>query len=240
MERYRSSQLAKLLPGSADDAAPDFLMGVTNGEGQTVAVTVSVRPMKDREDPSEQHRGVRIWRDGDSMEARLGASTVLRGPAQNVMDAIDRWSRADMPLSAAANKSVRLSSSYDAWFLAIKPLDVPVNQTAAFPLKYHDELVQAIDEVRAGLRLGPINEAVIEVDAKSSDEAMALAVIGRYLPGILEMGNARSSQAGMFSLADRLISKSEGRTASLSFSVAETRLEEWLRAQRDRERERER
>ena len=234
-ERFAGSQLGKVFSGGNPLVRPArFAMAITNSDGRMLSVRVYSAPIPgpETEEPPLEYRGARIWKSETSAEALLESSIALHGDVQSITDAIDRWSAAVGPLSAAAAKAGRLSSSYDVWFLACKPLEVPGSPASAVPLKHRAELVQAIEEARGGIRLGAVDEASVEVDAKSPDEAAALAVIGRYLPGFVEIQEPHGAQSALLALADRWDSRSEGRTTTLSVSVAEFRIEEMLRAQR--------
>jgi hypothetical protein len=236
-ERFAGSQLARIFPNPASlgQTPIRFMMEITNADGRTLSVAVHAAPAAGPETEASpvQYRGARIWKSDEGADAVLGSSIALHGDVTSITEAIDRWSAADSPLGATAAKASRLSGSYDVWFVGIKPLDVPDAHIDTLPLKHRAELVQAIEEVRAGIRLGAVDEGIVEVDVKSPDEAAALAVIGRYLPGMMEMGNSRNAQSAVFALADRVVSRSEGSTAVLSVSVAEFRIEEWMR-QRER------
>ena len=55
-----------------------------------------------------------------------------------------------------------LSESYDNWFLMVKPLD-SLAQPDLPASRYRDDLIQMVEEVSGGIRLGALNEIRIEV-----------------------------------------------------------------------------
>lgn len=251
LERYEGSQLAKvfpsrvehLLPSNASEARPQLrsVVGIAISlDGAPLSVIVTATPMPQLTgDGITLHLGVRVREDEQTATAVLDPSTAVVGRLVEVKDAIERWGLGEPAGGEIAGKVREISRTYDNWFLVVRPLDAkPPDRSGDTRLKtqvkYRTELAQAIEEVRVGVRLGAINDITVEVVAKSADEAMALAVIGRYLPGLIAAANPYGPPAGLVESADHITTRAEGRTASLSFSLAESKLEEWLRAQKGR------
>ena len=136
-----------------------------------------------------------------------------------VRGAIDRWSRQDDAASGVAARADRLSGTYDIWFLAVRPLELSLPEGAK-PLKYRDELVRVIEEVRGGVRLGSLNQMTAEVVARTADDAVTLAALGRWLPGLMQL-NERNELAVFVELAESFAARVEGRSAVLSVSIPE-------------------
>jgi hypothetical protein len=87
-----------------------------------------------------------------------------------------------------------------------------------------------IEEVRGGIRVGGYNEMSLEVLVKTADDAYALAAIGRWLPGLMEMQNSHGLESALADLAENLVVGSEGRVVTLSVSVAESKLGELVKS----------
>jgi hypothetical protein len=230
-ERYQASKLS-LRPFHQvyiEGEPPRFRLEIGTEDRRTLYVTVTSIPISppDPDTPAVVYRGVRTWTAQGVSHATPDPTIELYGEDKIVQEAIDRWQDAKAPLSPLAAKAQGLSFSYDAWFIMTTPLAVP--EFAGFGPRSPriEELAHAIGEVRAGLRFGRVLEAVVEIDAKSPEEASALAVFGRYLPALLETRSDPQSQ--VFKLADRVVSQSHGSTAMLSLSIDERHIEEAAR-----------
>jgi hypothetical protein len=184
-------------------------MEIGNEDGRPLYVTVASTPVQ----PA----------DGTD-RTLLEPNIEIYGDEATVHAALSRWHNPKSPLSPLAATAQRLAASYDAWFVMSNPLASPEFADIDAQSPRVKELVNAIEEVRAGLRFGSIDEASVEIDTKSSEDAAALAVLGRYLPALLE--SRRPPESILLKLADRVISQSHGRTATLSLSIDEHRLEE--------------
>ena len=221
-ERLGASELGTIIPTPyrGSNAKLRFSFGITDSAGRTLTLTTFAEPVRQSDD--------------EPPRALLDPHTLLDGDDASIAEAAARWNERDLPKSVAAEKARSLANSYDAWFLGIRPLDIPIERPQTAPFKHREELIKAIDEIRAGVRFGAVDDALVEIDARSADEANALAVFGRYLPGLLELAGGENAFLAIFNLADRTTVKVEGRTASLAISVAEFRLAEWVRAQNER------
>jgi hypothetical protein len=66
----------------------------------------------------------------------------------------------------------------------------------------------------------------VEVTAGSVDDAVGLAALGRWLPGLLQAkGNGRPEMR-IVNLIEDFAVEARGTSAALSFSISEARLEE--------------
>jgi hypothetical protein len=236
VERFQASKIGALGFGRVyvDGPTPRFRLEIGMPEGRALYVTVGATPVAvpDTDAPPESYRGARIWKDQGTNHALLDSAIEMHGDEKAVTDAIDRWRNATAALSPLALTARRLSNSYDAWYVVTKPLGLAEFAGRGTRSPRVEELTQAIDELRAGIRLGSIDEADVEIDCKSSDEATAIAVFGHYLPALLE--TKPDPECLVFQVADHVVSRAQGRTAILSLTVDENRLEEAMhkRAQR--------
>ena len=110
---------------------------------------------------------------GDRLEefTRLDANIKVAGDPDTIREAQCRWT-IDQPPSSIALKVRRLSQSYDNWFLLVNPLSAfaatapDVAGTTVPPLKYRNDLIDAVEEISGGVRFGMINHSpAILVDA---------------------------------------------------------------------------
>jgi len=228
VERFRASKLSLAAFGRLyfEGEPPRFRLEIGTEDRRTLYVTIAAAPIPvpDPDTPAVFYRGIRTWVAQGMSYAAPDSTIELHGEDKTVQEALDRWLDVKAPLSRLATKAQSLATSYDLWFIMATPLAASEFAGLGPRSRRIEELVHAIDEVRAGLRFGGVTEATVEIDAKSSDEASALAVFGRYLPAFLE---ARPEPESLvFKLAERVVSQSHGRTASLTLSVDERLLEE--------------
>ena len=178
------------------------------------------------------HRGVPVLTTSRyKCDAVLDEATVIMGTVDDVREAIDRWRQEESRPDESATTVRRLSSSFDNWFLAVKPLADSAGRQQDLPQKFRDELVQAIEEARGGIHFGGFNDVSVEVVMKTADDAMALAAIGRWLPGLIELG-WHGPETVLAEAVENLWVRAEGRVVTLSFSLPESRLQEVVEAER--------
>jgi hypothetical protein len=163
-------------------------------------------------------------RDNAMQTAVLGPGATVQGDAASVQEAVRRW-RQDERAGELALKARWLSESYDNWFLIVKPLD-SLTQPDLPASKYRDDLIQMVEEVSGGIRLGALNEIRIEVLTKTADDASGLAAIVRWAPGFIQLRDSHSVQNMFVGIAENLSVTVEGRTVSISFALPETKMEE--------------
>ena len=132
-------------------------------------------------------------------------------------------------ISYIAQQVRRLATEYDAWFVAIKPLELTHPSADA---KLAQELVQTLEEVRGGVRAGgAYHEFHVEATMRTSEDAATLAGIGRWLPGFFQLQNSRT-EGKVWNLAHNLDVRAEGRIASLTFSISDRELRELIESER--------
>ena len=108
--------------------------------------------------------------DGATQLKLLDASTAIWGDSAAMETAMERWN-GSAPASELASQVRRLSAGYDNWFLLLKPL-ARGEQGAGLPaLKYRNEVMQAVEQVRGGIRFGAFNDVLIEVVTRTADQA---------------------------------------------------------------------
>lgn len=162
---------------------------------------------------------------------RLDDAIWVFGDSDVLQEAVQRSSR-ENGLSELALKAKELSQTYDNWFVLLKPLARAVPNrglAAAPPMHSAADLIEMVEEVSGGIRLGPYSEVRIEVVLKTADDAFTLAGLGRWLPGLLQLMEPDGMPARMVELAENLRFQAAGRTASMSFTISEENAKKLLK-----------
>jgi hypothetical protein len=159
----------------------------------------------------------------------LDNETAVYGDQAVVRQAANRWSQSVNQDADLAAKLTRMSESFDNWLIAIRPLENAAEPSAgSAPLKYRADFVRLVREVRAGIRLGGINQVQVEVEMNTAEDAAGLVALGRWLPGLLQMRG--DWEASMAELAENVAVWQNGNTASFSFTLDENKLKEFVRS----------
>jgi hypothetical protein len=246
IERYQNSRLSEFYPVRLDDvpglaeiegsrtirqlifATDDLQRASTLILFQSASPLSFIRPPQSSEvAEAVPYRGIVLHAVNQASYFALLDTTVgVVGDEENVHLAIDRWNQKDSESREIEAKVRQLSQSYDNWFLAIKPLVSRDEERPASVFKHRDDFIRMIEEVRGGIRLGGLNEVSLEAVVKTADDATGLAAIGRWLPGIIQIKGSGRVESAIADLADNLDIRASGRVVSLSFLLAETKLDE--------------
>jgi hypothetical protein len=224
VERYRRSALSRLYPLDLSALAARTgiseireLVTIVDGTPAGAPLFV-VTGAANGEQPAASD-------DEDFGFVRLDASTVIAGNRAQVQEAVARWNQEVRRASDVAERARGMSGSFDLWFLAIRPLSGSHSDSQNV-LKYRNELIQVIEEVRGGIRLGVSHEMRLEVLARTADDAVTLSALGRWVPGMIQLRSDHSPIRLLLSLMENLCVSAEGRTAVASFSIADSAFEE--------------
>jgi hypothetical protein len=155
---------------------------------------------------------------------RLDAQTAIFGEPEIVREAKARWG--PQKPSELGVKAGRLSETYDSWFIVVRPFDVPENARKGTKSKLGPDIVEFVQELRGGIRFGSEIAVQLELQVSSPEDAAAVAVLGRWLPGLLTMGSGETPQRAMLELAENLAIVANGNVVSLSFTFDERKLRE--------------
>jgi hypothetical protein len=116
-------------------------------------------------------------------------------------------------LSEIGEKALRLSRSYDNWFLSIRPLDAvafgPRRESKAFK-----QLNESVEEASGGIRLGAFNEFHFEIVMRTAEDAAAVVTLAKWFPALADF-EAIPYQHEIFNLAEDLNIQPHGRTVSV-------------------------
>ena len=167
---------------------------------------------------------------------RLDANIRVAGDPDTIREAQRRWT-IDQPHSPIAVKVRRLSQSYDNWFLLAKPFSVfaampaGVADTGVPPLKYRNDLIDAVEEISGGIRFGTINEFYLEAAFRDSEDSWATATLARWLPGILQLEQPYShSPAILVDAIEDLNIYADGTRVTISLRIPEDKARSLLDA----------
>jgi len=217
VERYHESPLERLFPlvgyPKAAGTIHQFLeiRGGAAGEEQPLVIWTGSPHTADE--------------DGAAQLTMLDASTAIWGDPAAMETAMQRWN-GSAPVSELAGQVRRLSAGYDNWFLLLKPL-ARGEQAAGLPaLKYRNEVTQAVEQIRGGIRLGAFNDVLIEIVTRTADQASALAALGKWLPGLLQLENPGGVVSLLVDSAENISVSASGTVVSLSFTLPGDKVEQ--------------
>jgi hypothetical protein len=232
VERYRNSMLASFYPVWLEELSRGFGME----EGQIHQFMMAKRDGADGEMQLIMFRrapSVPIVPTNEVVSmALLDSTTGIVGDADSVREAIGRWRQEVSGSGHVGTKARELSASYDNWFLIVRPLEKLDRARTASVLRQENDLRTLVEEVRGGIRLGAFNEVSVDVVMKTADDAAALAGASRWLPGFIQLQASHSPEGGIANLAENLAVTANGRIVSISFSLAESELEELARSRK--------
>lgn len=148
----------------------------------------------------------------------LSPTLALEGDTGSVSRVMDRLSSQNCT-GAIADKIADLNGSYDAWFMALRPME-QIDVAAMMPKsQWREELAQAIEEIHGGVRLGRVNSITVELTTKDPQDASALATLARWLPELTS--GSPSPESKLVESIENFQTRSSGSTASLSFLLPE-------------------
>lgn len=236
VERYQQSAMADFFPPSSDGALGVRRLLVIQDEANSARapwmIVTGTRPWppvpKDADGEAfvvATYRGVPIVLRERTGVARLDFSTQLFADPAGVRTAIDRWLSQDAPIMPLAEQAHRLSASYDNWFVVDHPIEWRREADGAVrATKYGPAFAKRFQEVRGGIRLGSVNEGMLEAVMGSTEDAFVLAALAQAFPGIVQTMEPDSQLSGLLDLMEDFNGRSQGVTASVSFHIAESEL----------------
>jgi hypothetical protein len=220
LDRYRHSSIS---PINGNDTQPPYaatsryLIVIENPSQGQLRILLGFTP---HPNPSP---------DNPALPIMLDATTAIVGDHERIRAGIEQWKREGPPLADAASEARRLAESDDAWLVVLKPLAPVDSAPAGAAPKHLAEVVDVIEEAAAGVRFGAYFQAHLDVRAKTADDAYSLSALGRWLPGLIQAMNPGGKESRLIDLAENLTVQATGRTATLSFSLPEDKLQEVLR-----------
>lgn len=138
--------------------------------------------------------------------------TAILGFTESVAWAMERLRGAEQE-----NSAIRaLADRFDAWAYVPKLFR---ERTLDKPRKFESELLESVVAVRAGVRFGATVEAHIEVDTKTSEQAGALAVLGKLAPGYLARKRAHGEFGFDLDAIERFVTWAQGSTAFAKVTI---------------------
>ncbi len=170
------------------------------------------------------YEGVSDFGIGASLHAALiDPNTAIVGSLGAVREALDRW-RDGTYVNPEASALEDLSRSYDNWFFAHSPLEPEPSWPSRSKSVYGSKLKQALESIQGGIRFGGSIEIHLEATTESPEDALTVAAIGRWFPGFWQLQNRNDLESAVLDLAEDMTIGANGKVASLSFRLSESRL----------------
>ena len=220
VERHQQSALAALFP-MEDAAAQSIWIDNRDSTKLNILVGPHAKPDVETNDTLDLDAFTRLQYFGQlyTEDAAQQTRTVLAAFAQ-------RLNAPEAPTTLAV-RAQQLAGSYDTWFVIEKPLEAlaSTRRTLPWPLKYRDQLAATIEEVSGGIRFGTNIEVTVEALMRTNEDANALAALGRWLPGAVQL----IADAGMpllVDIAEDYTVTADGRRVTLAFHLAEDKVAE--------------
>jgi hypothetical protein len=154
----------------------------------------------------------------------LEAGTAITGDPDTVQLALDRWQQRGSEVDGDLGEKIRtMSESYDNWLIAFRPLRAMVEGQPSGPYQsYRSQFTDMVEEVRAGVRLGKINEIEVDLEMQTSEDATAAAGLGRWVRGLVQTRGG--TEAALAEAAEGWSVTTTGKVVSLFFTLDSTKL----------------
>jgi hypothetical protein len=164
--------------------------------------------------------------------AFLDGSIAIAGDLDNVHGAIDRRSGNNSLDPALAAKIGLLSASLDAWSVSTVPMAALANQKIPTNLNglLSSDVLKAVTQTSGGIKFGAIIQLSAEAVARSSQDAIALADVVRFLGNMVQSNAPTASAAAVTSLIQSLDVKTDGSTVKLALAIPEDQLEKLMQS----------
>lgn len=143
--------------------------------------------------------------------------TAVLGRSNAVTAAIERMRGTDeskAPIRALADR-------FDAWAFTPSVIRERTKGIAPMPRRFETELFESIKSARGGIRFGATIEARVEVEMKDSDQASALAVLGKLAPGWIQNKDSHADFSFLNAI-ERFTTWAEGATAIAEATIPAT------------------
>ena len=243
LERYRGSALASLAPPEIPDSrfgagvtwaryifvqGPDSHLAIFEGDTSPVDLAAVVRKIKEEPyetDPVILQSGVAsvVAASGWAF-AVLGPRTAISGTQTAVMAAIELW-RNPPPVSELARNVNTVAANFDAWVYLVRPLRHLARNPSETLSKYERDLLESVETIHAGIRIGAANEVQVEAVTRRPEDASTLAGLARWLPGLAQV---RGHDTAVIDAIEDLETRADGVTATLRFIVPNHKLSAML------------
>jgi hypothetical protein len=163
--------------------------------------------------------------------AFLDGSIAIAGDLDNVHGAIDRRS-GNNPLDPALTAKIALlSASLDAWSVSTVPMAALANQklpNTNLNGLLSSDVLKAVTQTSGGIKFGAMIQFSAEAVARSSQDAIALADVVRFLGNMVQSNAPTASAAAVTSLIQSLDVKTDGSTVKLALAIPEDQLEKLM------------
>ncbi len=178
----------------------------------------------------ETYKGVPVIQKGPDFSIAFVDSTLaIGGSNTEVLAAIERKSAPAAIDSALAVQVNQVSSAEDIWFVSMVPLTQLLSQPAGSAANPVAALYAKILQASGGVKLGANLVLTLQAVSETDQDASALAGVLKALPGMAQMA-APKEMAGAASMLQNLNATADGKTTTLTLSVLEQQIEQFLRA----------
>jgi hypothetical protein len=195
------------------------ILDAARGAGQTVENYKGVDILTGKEDATTHAL------------AFLDGSIAIAGDLDNVHGAIDRRS-GNNPLDPALTAKIGLlSTSLDAWSVSTVPMAALANQklpNTNLNGLLSSDVLKAVTQTSGGIKFGAIIQFSAEAVARSSQDAIALADVVRFLGNMVQSNAPTASAAAVTSLIQSLDVKTDGSTVKLALAIPEDQIEKLM------------
>lgn len=178
------------------------------------------------------YRGVKIVSGADDSGALafLDPSLLVAGSAEQVTAGIDRWRTGAAATEKMAAKLAEVSSTNDVWFVTLGSPAALADRTENSMLSgaMKGEIVQAIQEMRGGIKFGPEVKISGESITRTADDAVALASVVRFFVTLADVNIGSRTGAVIQGLGSRMQLVTEANRVRFSVSMPEPEFEKLL------------
>lgn len=174
------------------------------------------------------HRGVQVVTSEHGVSiALLDPGIIVSGNEIAILEAIDRWKQGGAR-TEIHDKVHSLAERYDAWIVLVEPLKHIHVRHPMVASTQVEQLLQLVEEVRAGARFGGATQVNVDAQMATSAEATAVAAIARWLPNWLAWQAPGRFESALIAAIEGFSVHANGRTASLSFTLPDDKVKEIL------------
>ena len=138
------------------------------------------------------------------------------GEIEIVNAALAAWRDTNRKPPAWAARIREVSAAYDNWLVALDPIPGDRRGIAPAPMPYWDALRKSLQVASFGIRLGATHQGFAAAQMATEDDALAVAALARWLPGLLQSG---SDFAGLVEAAGNIQTRRHGTTVELTFDL---------------------
>ena len=159
--------------------------------------------------------------DTDGWIAFLDTTLAVGGSQEEVKAAIARRTTGTASSSFAA-----LGRTYDAWMYTVEP--AALGRTVPAGQANPAEVFRAVQSAQGGIKLGNTITVSGEAVARSDKDATALHDVIKFVAGMIQLKSTEANASEVASLLDSMKLSTSGTKVSLTLSLPQSQLEQFL------------